>query len=86
MKPNTVILGFPQFGNHRLARNDFGPDSRYASAAMSSAFPTTDATVPVVSNEEFVAVINDLLSLRKNVCVHRNFDRMEVPGVSCWFL
>ena len=73
MKPNTVVLGFPRIEEAEL--DDFG-SGEYASEDLDSRFPTRQGDSPPpykTKEEEFVAMIGDVLKMRRSLCVHRNF-------------
>ena len=86
MKPNTIILGFPDDEDRR--KDDFGdPTSDFVSEKLNNIFPKRSLTngneddlddrKRTLKRLEFVRSIADVLKLRKNVCVCRNFQDLD---------
>ncbi|KAK7075894.1 hypothetical protein SK128_025719 [Halocaridina rubra] len=87
MKPNTILFGFP---DETPPQNFFTRESspfniaNYQATSPSSSSPSLLINRPTpksVSSEEFVAMINDVLTLGKNVCVCRHFHLMDKPAM-----
>ena len=78
MKPNTVILGFGTTGDHR---NDYfqGNFSCYYTDQLREDFP--EGPNPYDSNAdkpyELIKTVEDMIRLEKNVCMARNFHRLN---------
>ena len=86
MKPNTIILGFSE--EEDLRKDDFAdPTSDFLNDKLDAIFPKlsgSGSAVPDVDDRkrnlkrlEFVRSIDDVLKLRKNVCVCRNFQELD---------
>lgn len=85
MKPNTIILGFADAED--LRKDDFeDPTSDFVSEKLATIFPKMSAGFSSESGDqqnralkriEFVRSIRDVLKLRKNVCVCRNFQELD---------
>ena len=86
MKPNTIILGFSE--EEDLRKDDFAdPTSDFLNDKLDAIFPKLSGSgnaVPDVDDRkrnlkrlEFVRSIDDVLKLRKNVCVCRNFQELD---------
>ena len=78
MKPNTVVVGFPRTRTDQAEADDFR-EGEYASEDLDSKFPggsarQHDDPPPYKRTEaEFIAMMGDVLKMRRNLCVHRNF-------------
>ncbi|OQV15326.1 Solute carrier family 12 member 9 [Hypsibius exemplaris] len=66
MKPNTVILGFP--------RARMPPTLSFSSEPSS---PSPELKPPCLSSEEYVMILRDILRMRKNIIIARNFRTFE---------
>jgi potassium/chloride transporter 9 len=84
MKPNTIILGFAD--SEDLRKDDFeDPTSDFVSEKLAGIFPKLTGSGSDVTDDrkrnskriEFVRSIADILKLRKNVCVCRNFQELD---------
>ena len=84
MKPNTIILGFAD--SEDLRKDDFeDPTSDFVSEKLDGIFPKLAGSGSDVVDDrkrnlkriEFVRSISDVLKLRKNVCVCRNFQELD---------
>lgn len=85
MKPNTIILGFCD--GEDLRKDDFeDPTSDFVSEKLATIFPkmssgfageSGDEMKRIQKRVEFVRSIRDVLKLRKNVCVCRNFQELD---------
>ena len=77
MKPNTVVVGFPRTRSADVAEADDFKEGEYACEDLDSKFPGSarqDDPPPYKRTEgEFIAMIGDVLKMRRSLCVHRNF-------------
>jgi solute carrier family 12 (potassium/chloride transporters), member 9 len=64
MKPNTIILGFP--------RSRQPPVLSFAEVQ-----PSCPETAPCLTAEEYTLILRDILKMRKNICIARNFRTFE---------
>lgn len=81
MKPNTVVFGFPEqdFSSKNIAEKkiDFlsSPDSQYHSTLFhNEMFPIGKENLDPI---EYVQMLADILWMNKNLCVCRNFHRLN---------
>lgn len=84
MKPNTIVVGFY---DDEVGRDFFDSDtSPYQTHAFGAAalrrFPMRrQADAKTLSAREYVAIVCDVLRMKKNVCVCRHFQRMDKQAV-----
>lgn len=81
MKPNTVVFGFPEqdYSSKNIAEKkiDFlsSPDSQYHSTLFhNEMFPIGKENLDPI---EYVQMLADILWMNKNLCVCRNFHRLN---------
>ncbi|KAG4070483.1 hypothetical protein HA402_005715 [Bradysia odoriphaga] len=80
MKPNTIVLGFY---DEEISRDFFESEtSPYQTNAFNEGghrlFPIRRQNDPKpLSPRDYVAIIGDVLRMKKNICLCRHFDRMD---------
>ena len=75
LKPHTVVLGLP-FEDDEYVQDDFA-SGNYKDSRMDSIFPKTAASKRPMDAVQYLTIIEDLLKLRKNVCLYRNFQKLD---------
>ncbi|KAJ2941071.1 hypothetical protein O0L34_g13200 [Tuta absoluta] len=84
MKPDTVLLGFRDTATPKDFFRD--PSSPYKTdefelANGDAVFPLRRAVEPRVSAAEYTRIVSDVLCVRKNVCLCRNFHQLDMAAV-----
>ncbi|XP_049881471.1 solute carrier family 12 member 9 isoform X2 [Pectinophora gossypiella] len=84
MKPDTVLLGFRDTATPKDFFRD--PTSPYKTDAFDLengdvVFPVRRAGEPRVSAAEYTRIVSDVLCVNKNVCLCRNFHKLDMAAV-----
>lgn len=79
LKPHTVMLGLPLEDDENV-RDDFASGNR-ASEQLNEVFPPSPKNAPMDATQ-FVTILEDLLKLKKNFLLFRNFQKLDYGD---WF-
>lgn len=82
MKPNTIVFGFH---DSQAGYDFFQGDSPYQTDVFetdSGLFRIRDGAKSEVTDKEYVLMIGDVLRMSKNICLCRNFSRLEKKTVA----
>ena len=80
MKANTVLFGFPEERSIDNEQKDDFAHGDYKDDDLDARFPKLDFERRGRQDrdaEKFIAMVTDVLKMRRSVCVHRNFDRLR---------
>lgn len=76
MKPNTIVLGFG--GDSEPSQDDFtDPTSPFHTERCDALFHSCNSKRDHLGPVDLMQTVSDLLRLEKNVCIARNFERLN---------